>query len=389
MIETHALSSAPSKADLSRSQSHDMYLDWLRGTAALLVFAAHVRGRYFVKWSDLDAASQTHLNYALFFLTRLGREAVMVFFVLSGFLVGGQAAASLREHRYSFGRYMIARIARLYTVLLPALVLTAVFDSLHSAETVIDDGWRALLINVLFLQGIFGSAYGSNGPLWSLAYEWWFYVLFGLGLLLIQRSSHRWSTFAWLSLAVIIPILWLRSNDILLLFPLWLFGAAARFIPAAEFSPAPYGRRLCYALAGSALFFGAVVFSNVRRDTLADYLLAIATVTVVILAKNLRPIRASWFCFGKTLAAFSFTLYAVHYPLNLLIQGLLVPRRLGHAGFTEWLGLMGMGLAECAVGYLLYLLFERHTPAVRKWLERLLLQAGFVGRRRRPLTDTA
>ena len=373
MVDMPALSSPPDKTGSSRSHSHDAYLDWLRGAAALLVFLAHLRGRYFVKWTDLDAASQTHLNYALFFVTRLGREAVIVFFVLSGLLVGGQAAATLRARRYFFGRYIIARIARLYTVLLPALLLTAVFDSLHAPEGVIDDGARALLVNVFLLQGIFGPAYGSNGPLWSLSYEWWFYALFGLGLLLASRRNLRSRIFAGLCLAVILPVLWLRSSEILLMFPLWLFGVAARFIPAARLAAAPYVQRVCYAFAGFALFFGSVVFSNVRRNAISDYVLAGGTVTVILLTKSFRPMQAPWVSFGKTLAACSFTLYAVHYPLNLLLQGLLVPGRISHAGITEWLGLAGLALAQCALCYLVYLLFERHTPAVRRRLERSFL----------------
>src|SRR5215813_3058612 len=80
-----------------RPERHDAYLDALRGIAALTVFLTHVRGSFFVKWSDLDAASQGPLNYALFVLTRLGRESVIIFFVLSGYLVGGQALLALRR----------------------------------------------------------------------------------------------------------------------------------------------------------------------------------------------------------------------------------------------------------------------------------------------------
>jgi hypothetical protein len=37
-------------------------------------------------------------------------------------------------------------------------------------------------VNAFFLQTIAGPTFGSNGPLWSLAYEWWYYVLFPLVL---------------------------------------------------------------------------------------------------------------------------------------------------------------------------------------------------------------
>jgi len=34
--------------------------------------------------------------------------------------------------------------------------------------------------NLMQLQTIVVSSFGSNGPLWSLANEWWYYVAFGL-----------------------------------------------------------------------------------------------------------------------------------------------------------------------------------------------------------------
>ena len=41
-------------------------------------------------------------------------------------------------------------------------------------------GLPTLLGNLAFLQDFFARPYGSNGPLWSLSYEFWFYLVFPL-----------------------------------------------------------------------------------------------------------------------------------------------------------------------------------------------------------------
>ena len=170
---------------------HDIYLDWLRGVAALLVLLAHARGGFFVKWSDLDMASQTHINFFLFFVTRLGREAVIIFFILSGYLVGGQAIENRIAGRFSFLRYMLARIARLYTVLVPALLATLMLEYARGTLTTANGGVATFIGNLLFLQSTFVPSYGSNAPLWSLAFEWWFYVMFGLCIFNTTPGSRQ------------------------------------------------------------------------------------------------------------------------------------------------------------------------------------------------------
>ena len=151
-------------------EDHDAYLDGLRGLAALIVFLTHVRGEFFVQWTDLDAVSHGPLNYALFVLTRLGREAVIVFFVLSGYLVGGQALNARLKRRFSASTL-------LYRPTVPPLCRCCprVASDLHRGlsggdlECRVRNGAPVFGLNLLFLQQIFGDAYGSNGPLWSLA----------------------------------------------------------------------------------------------------------------------------------------------------------------------------------------------------------------------------
>ena len=97
------------------------------------------------------------------------------------------------KHRWSWGNYLLNRATRLYVALIPALILTVTFD--HIARThggmnlgygpqSMKDFWGSLF----FLQGIYTKPYGSDGPLWSLSYEFWFYILFPLIALLAKRA---------------------------------------------------------------------------------------------------------------------------------------------------------------------------------------------------------
>ena len=74
---------------------HYTYLDLARGLAAPAVFAGHLRAFVFV---DFQQAGQLGLFWKIFyFLTGLGHSAVMVFFVLSGFLIGENVARSVHQ----------------------------------------------------------------------------------------------------------------------------------------------------------------------------------------------------------------------------------------------------------------------------------------------------
>jgi peptidoglycan/LPS O-acetylase OafA/YrhL len=64
-------------------------LDLLRGSAAFLVLSGHLRSYIFQSYGEL--AQESLPVKAFYFGTGLGHQAVIIFFALSGFLVGGKA----------------------------------------------------------------------------------------------------------------------------------------------------------------------------------------------------------------------------------------------------------------------------------------------------------
>jgi peptidoglycan/LPS O-acetylase OafA/YrhL len=98
------------------------HLDMIRGLAAVAVLVYHVRYRFFVDYSQLDC--KTLLSTAFYGLTAFGHDAVMVFFVLSGYFISTSIVRSVQTRRWSWTQYGVERLSRLYIVVIPGLVLT-------------------------------------------------------------------------------------------------------------------------------------------------------------------------------------------------------------------------------------------------------------------------
>ena len=143
------------------------------------------------------------------------------FFVLSGFVISFVAAKKEENIRDFF----VARAARIYSVAIPAVVITAVLDYLGysifpGAYPAGSQAWDLPAIRVvtslLFANEfwILGIQLFSNVPYWSLNYEVWYYILFGVSFYL--RGNTRY----WV-LAVITIVI---GPKILLLLPIWWMG---------------------------------------------------------------------------------------------------------------------------------------------------------------------
>ena len=81
-------------------------LDLVRFIAALLVFFHH--SEHLLKDKNLSI------------IASFGHDSVILFFLLSGFVIG--FISDTKEH--TLIQYTIARISRLYSVVIPALLLT-------------------------------------------------------------------------------------------------------------------------------------------------------------------------------------------------------------------------------------------------------------------------
>lgn len=74
-------------SDLSISPTLSNNLNFLRWIAAFLVVVGHLRSLMFPEYSKL--VNPSIFQKIFYFITGLGHEGVIIFFVISGFLVGG------------------------------------------------------------------------------------------------------------------------------------------------------------------------------------------------------------------------------------------------------------------------------------------------------------
>ena len=307
-----------------------VYLDLVRFVAALLVFMNH--------------AQHPELNGAwLQALGAYGREAVMIFFVLSGYVIAHVSATKERDAR----DYAISRLARLYSVVLPALVLTVIADqigraldpALYAGDWYVDSHpVPRFLANLLFVNEYWNQSVRafSNGPFWSMSYEASYYVIFGLWV----YSAPRWR-------AILVPLALLAVGPkIVLLFPVWLLGVGVyrlnerwtappvlawllfvgsfiAFFALAELHFAKWSLELSVRWLGKEIVMDSLHYSKFFLNGYVVGLLVAANFIGVnglrdvfagVCAVLERPVRAA--------AGLTFSIYLFHYPLLHLFRAI-------------------------------------------------------------------
>lgn len=348
------------------------WLDWVRFLAAFAVFLFHLRLYVFESYDRFAPAHKTPLVIAWFAVTHFGGEAVLIFFALSGYLVGGGLIERVRAGSFRPRAYAIDRATRLMVPFLPAMAAAVVLQWLNhepiSASVVIG--------NLLSLQGVLVPVQPYLGVDWSLAYEFWFYVLGGA--IAACLLTARWRIAAIAVAMVAFLIFSVLDADLLFC---WVLGALASQVTLQRVRPLAVLVGL--AVAGVGLVLANDLFAAARLHLLhssaAHLSLAriLVTVGVLIVLRNLvvltpRGVRARrWDALGTRLAAFSYSLYLIHVPVLTLCVYLGAPtgQDMTPRAVAQYLGYV---VLVPAVAYGFYWLFERHTDAVRRALKRRL-----------------
>lgn len=325
------------------------FLDGLRGIAALYVMIGHAR--WFL-WEGGSAFAAHSGNYSLpekaqvyfFGLFKYGHQMVLFFFVLSGFVIHLKQAKSIqRSGTINLDGYLWKRFKRIFPPLIVALIITFVCDSLvknmgasiftHTTpdETVnrgftFDHSIRTLLGNLGFLQTTYVPVFGSNGPLWSLKYEWWFYMLYPLFVLANKRSA-LWTALlvAALSLVTILGWSWgiLLVDDILAYFFCWWLGCIAADIYAGRLKVPTWVFFIAMAgLLSIPLQAKLPAASSVVYDTIvAVGFFGLLSILLKIHSSGKQFRFLNWL---KPLGDCSYTLYVIHGPILILANGVLL-----------------------------------------------------------------
>jgi peptidoglycan/LPS O-acetylase OafA/YrhL len=377
LIPTAELTTAPVTRGLSPAAS--AHLNLVRGLAAAAVAFQHLRALLLLDWPETSVHSP--LSAGVYLLAKFAHPAVIVFFVLSGFLVGSSGLRSVQKRAWSFPRYLLHRVLRLEIVLLPALLLGLLWDTLGKHLLVsplyttawlsgpIDLSWRTLLGNAAFIQDILVPNFGTNAALWSLAYEFWYYVLFGLLVTAAVRTTRLWLRLVLV--ALLLAVVWFAGFRIMALAPLWFLGLGVYVLPRMSL---PSCARSVLLASSTLLFlaFLGIAFGRSARPMIAQALEVDLTTGVLfsfvlyaILHAN--PARLRYQQIAHSIAAPTYTLYANHLPALVLVAAWIGVRRPPTP--AHCLELAGWFIVIWFYSYGLYLLFESRTKAVRDWIE--------------------
>lgn len=193
-------------------------LEALRGFAALYVVLFHTFPQKIYLLG---------INVGVLF--RFGSEAVIVFFVLSGFVINYSFKKSKDK---SFKQYFIRRFVRLYIPLIFIFLLGYLIKS-YSEGTLADPEWNNLFGNLFMLQDVISQkpnvispTYMGNGVLWSLSYEWWFYMFFFIAMVNISNDKiNKWVNIIVIVSAISYLFYPFIVNRLAMYFAIWWTGA--------------------------------------------------------------------------------------------------------------------------------------------------------------------
>lgn len=353
-------------------------LDSLRGFAAIYVLIHHCR---WLLWEGYENGYLKHpetyslfnkLQMYFFSCFKFGNEAVLFFFVLSGFVIHYSVSRRIeKDGHFNTRDYIIKRFRRIYPPLLIAIAVTFVLDTagmkwqlpIYFSNTPYpsinqnihpDLSFTTLLGNLFFVQKIYTPVWGTDGALWSLLYEWWFYMLYIPLLLLFRRNKYLVTAavvLLWLlnlQFGAVLPVL---VNKVLNLFIIWFAGLLlAEVLLSRSFSLKAAAAFLVLIIAGVAV----VNFPLLGKEIILT--VAISIWLFIILTTN-------WFNFLKRrifekLGAMSYTLYAVHMPIVCIISGFVMKAGKGNLP-AHFLFIWPAIIISLAVSWVLHLVGEK------------------------------
>jgi len=313
---------------------------------------------------------------------------VLVFFLLSGFLITSSVVQKLDRPDYGFGHYLIDRFCRIFSGYVPALLFVAAIDAMLRmlpaypyASSATPLTW---LGNLLMLQEYplfqilrrlgapeqpwFIEAFGSGRPFWTVAIEWWIYLGFGyLVFRIIRRRRFGLTEAATLGALGIVPLYNAMAGVGHCLSFVWALGAGAALLQQrlAALAAHPSARRIW---AGAALVSVLALGGHVLAAGLQVYELQFAVLAGAVLFSlffllgTVPAALPSWLSrLVDRLADYSYSLYLTHFTV-LIWFSLNLPS----AGHRDPVLFATVIITANAVALGFWFLFERHYPLLAR-----------------------
>jgi peptidoglycan/LPS O-acetylase OafA/YrhL len=309
----------------TKSRMHS--LDGLRGVAALIVVIHHLlltlpwfadrvglgqlgaKGQFTFSWHNFFEYTPLHILYG-------GTEAVVIFFVLSGFVLVNSV------DKQSLVTYTRNRLVRLYAPIIAAVILAGGLLKVIPHQKMDGASWWlnshavpftfvALFRNMWVLDG----ADWLNSSLWSMRYE----VFFSLSVMVFAGFVFIKSTSQFIRAMIIVVVaIWIGMHfglDLLSWLPVFFAGSALHWLDEDKFLSsglkviigwfvmfvpwyfAGFGYSLSTSLSRICMTLGAVLIVDACRNQ----------GSVVSKVLSTRPFKLA----GR----YSYSLYLVHAPI--------------------------------------------------------------------------
>nr|WP_298164621.1 acyltransferase [uncultured Pseudomonas sp.] len=319
-----------------------LLLDFLRGFSAFLVLVAHTQ-QILVNPTWMPFSLSGRSDVVPFVYSQIGALGVMIFFVLSGFLITYSIGSNLKSNdfkRFDAAKYFKDRLRRLFPPLLFSQgVVLIVFGVLYffdaNSSTHFATGKELYLarnelgFNVVdylgsffFLNTVVDGVNSPivNSPLWSVAQEFWFYVVAGLLVLSFYNRKI-------LAVLAVVLAFFISQGSVFILygFGVWLFGCLAAILHMTKF----HERKLMVVMAifvitfavwGVLIYFNADSFIKNRHKFVFGVAFSLLLLLLLSNEALIRCSSCSWVV--KKIAeqaSYSYTLYLIHFPLLLLV----------------------------------------------------------------------
>ena len=360
-------------------------LDGIRGLAVTLVVFYH----YF---SAVPPRASNRFLAHFQGLFAMGWSGVDLFFVLSGFLIGGILLDEKESPRYFQTFYLrrFHRILPLYYAWIAIFFVLAVtsFSHLPAPLTLGPIRWTLVPIYVFFVQNTVSKqlpGFSSQwfGALWSLAVEEQFYLVAPLLVRFLSRRNLvkllsltivgapllRAAVFHWypvhtaayvltacradaLALGVLLAVIWrddasrARLQDHRKLFLTILFGLLICVVYIAAWHPSPYTffASICGLSCVDFFFAGALLLAIWQRE---GYWAAICRIPIL-----------------RALGRISYCVYVIHLATNAFCHALLLGSREDISSPASFGVTLVAGVATCALAKISWRYFE--APLLRR-----------------------
>ena len=292
-------------------------LDYLRAFAAIYVVIHH-----FFESTLIGS------DFFLLEILKQGQAAVILFFLLSGFVI--HYNYKNKASSVSYKNYLIKRVRRIYPIYLFALILPYVFWVISDQSTEVNPTFINFFGGVFMLQDL-GRYPGViiktfyNSPLWSISYEWFFY-LFYLPLLKFKPNYSILLKGLLISLLGLVTF-YLINNKIsmtTLYFIIWIIGAdvAECFLKYSKYPFKIFFKHIliltffvlvfiCQLNFDKKIIFGIYPFiQSYHFFVTLFFIICLYFLQKLNYLSNIRETKSVTF-----FSNISYSLYAIHYPI--------------------------------------------------------------------------